>query len=85
MRGSDCSNDDDDDLCGDGGDAYLRLYFDGGVLWLLVEREGVEEGVVQVRGQHKTTVDIRITMRKILRTVKADHGYGYDNFDIKIS
>ena len=57
---SDCSNDDDDDddLCGAGGDAYLRLYFDGGVLWLLVEREGVEEGVVQVRGQHKTTVDI---------------------------
>ena len=56
MRGSDCSN--DDDLCGDGGDAYLRLYFDGGVLWLLVEREGVEEGVVQVGGQHKTTVDM---------------------------
>ena len=61
LRGSDCSNDDDDDdddLCGDGGDAYLRLYFDGGVLWLLVEREGVEEGVVQVGGQHKTTVDM---------------------------
>ena len=61
IRGSDCSNDDDDDdddLCGDGGDAYLRLYFDGGVLWLLVEREGVEEGVVQVGGQHKTTVDM---------------------------
>ena len=58
MRGSDCSYDDDDDLCGDGGDAYLRLYFDGGVLWLLVEREWVEEGVVQVRGQHKTTVDM---------------------------
>ena len=51
-------SDDDDDLCGDGGDAYLRLYSDGGVLWLLVEREGVEEGVVQVRGQHKTTVDM---------------------------
>ena len=61
LRGSDCSNDDDDDdddLCGDGGDAYLRLYFDGGVLRLLVEREGVEEGVVQVGGQHKTTVDM---------------------------
>ena len=57
---SDYSNDDDDDddLCGAGGDAYLRLYFDGGVLWLLVEREGVEESVVQVRGQHNTTVDI---------------------------
>ena len=55
---SDYINDDDDDLCGDGNDAYLRLCFDGGVLWLLVEREGVEEGVVQVRGQHKTTVDM---------------------------
>ena len=53
----DDDDEDDDDLCGDGGDAYLRLHFDGGVLWLLVEREGVEEGVVQVGGQHKTTVD----------------------------
>jgi len=37
------------------GSSILRLNFDGGVLWLLVEREGVEEGVVQVGGQHKTT------------------------------
>ena len=28
------------------------------MLWLLVEREGVEEGVVQVGGQHKTTVEM---------------------------
>ena len=75
MRGSECSNDDDDDdddddgdddddLCGDGGDAYLRLYFDGGVLRLLVEREGVEESVVQVGGQHKTTVDMDMDNNK---------------------
>ena len=58
----DDDDEDDDDLCGDGGDAYLRLHFDGGVLWFLVEREGVEEGVVQVGGQHKTTVDMDLDM-----------------------